>query len=299
MALNVSNLTHFCRNSFGHAAQDVVPLPFRDALANQKHIKFGVCWEDPFVPVSPACRRAVQETVLTLKEAGFEVSEFKYPASFSRLMPLFYELLSADGWKFYFEQLKGEAREPILRNLLNYAALPNWLKYLLSRSLGLFMKDSSAITLLRAISSKSSYEVLKIRQEVKTIAHEFQSFFSQSGIDVIVAPCHVLPATPNGSFGNIHFCAAYTFAWNLLNQPIGVLPACKFSSELDFVEGEWPKPFEFKAFFSENLLKRAAQHYYASCTEGLPIGIQLVGQANQDELVLAAMAQIESLQSKV
>ena len=296
MSGNVSNLVHFCREAFGHDAYDVVPLPFREVLFNQKQIRFGYCSEDPFIPVSPACKRAVQETALLLKRAGCEVVEFKYPASFTRLMPLFYELMSADGWQFYFDQLKGEAREPVLKNLLRYASLPNWMKFLVSRTAGLFLRDPMANSLLLAIRSKSSFEVLKLRLEVKAIAKEFADFFSASGFDVILSPCHVLPATPNGSFGDIHFCAAYTFAWNLLNQPIGVLPVTQFSSKLDCIEAEWPRPFDFKALFSQTLLKRAAQHYYAaSCIDGLPIGIQVIGRSNQDELVLAAMSKIESL----
>jgi Asp-tRNA(Asn)/Glu-tRNA(Gln) amidotransferase A subunit family amidase len=296
MSGNVSNLIHFCRQTFGHSAHDVVPLIFKETLFEQKQIKFGFCVDDPFITASPACIRAVRDAVSVLKQSGFEVVEFKYPTSFSRLMPLFYELISADGWEFYFKQLQGEMREPVLKNLLRYAALPNWMKFLVSRTAGLFLRDSSAVSLLRAISSKSSFEILKARIEVKEIAIEFQDFFFNSGMDVILSPCHVLPATPNGSFGDIHFCAVHTFAWNLLNQPIGVLPVGKFSSEIDCVDGEWPRPFKFKSIFSKTLLQRVAQHYYAaSCIDGLPIGIQVIGRSNQDELVLAAMSKLESI----
>lgn len=297
MAQNVADLVYFCRYSFGHAALDVVPLGFRDSLLldQKRRIRFGYATHDPFMPVSPACNRAVHETVSALKKAGFEVVEFSYPPSFTRLMPLFYELMSADDFGFYFDKLKSEKREPIFRNLLRYAALPNWLKYIISRPLSWFMKDPMAISLLRAISSKSSFEVLQSRLEVKEIVKEFQDFFAASGFDVILSPCHVLPATPNGSFGNVHFCAAYTFAWNFANQPIGVLPVTRFSSQLDRVEGEWPRAFDFPVLFSETLLQRAAQHYYASCTDGLPIGIQVIGRSNEDELVLAAMTLIDQV----
>ena len=161
------------------------------------------------------------------------------------------------------------------------------------------LKDKRALDLISAISSKSSYEVLKIKLQVEEITHEFNKFLKESGIDVIISPVHVLPATPNGSFGHIHFCAAYTFAWNLLNQPIGVLPTTEFSAKLDIQKDAWPLKFTKSAIFSSNLLECAAQHFYPSedC-DGLPLGIQVIGASNCDEMVLQAMSIIERVLRK-
>lgn len=299
MAATVDDLIFFCKIAFGHAAPDVIPLKYIEP-STAKKIKFAYAKVDPFIQVSPACSRAVSVAVEALRSNGHEVVEFEYPPSFSKLMVLFYQLMSADGWRFYFKQLEDEPREQVLRNLLRYAALPNCIKSMTSWMARLFLKDQRALDLISAISSKSSYEVLKIQLQVQEITQEFNKFMADSGIDVIISPVHVLPATPNGSFGHIHFCAAYTFAWNLLNQPIGVLPTTKFSAESDIQKDAWPRPFTKSAIFSPNLLERAAQHFYPATDafEGLPLGVQIIGASNCDELVLQAMSVLEKALNK-
>jgi Asp-tRNA(Asn)/Glu-tRNA(Gln) amidotransferase A subunit family amidase len=297
MALHASDLLYFCKVAFGHPASDVVPLLFRDNSA-QAPIRYGFCASGPFMESSPVCQRAVKTAVIALKSSGVDVVEYQFPESFQKLVVSFYSLMSADGWKFYLNELGTEPREPCIRNLLTYASFPDCLKRLCSSISRLFVKDPRALAIISAIRSKDTYSLIQLQSELSGYEQEFHRSIASAGINVLITPTHVLPANPIGSFGDIHFTAAYTFAWNLLNVPIGCLPVVRFDSNLDNVEGEWPRKFEFKDIFSSDLLERAAKNYYnPKHVQGLPAGIQLIGLPNDDERVLSALVQLEGLLS--
>ena len=295
MATCVEDLKLFCDSTFGHIAPDVIPLKYQKS-DRKKHFTFGYSKKYPFMQVSPVCDRAVIETVDKLKYSDQKVIEFEFPSSFDRLATAFYEIMSADGWQFYFEKLKNEKRENNLRKLLSYASLPNWIKRITSWFAGLILKDSRAAEIIKAISKKDVYQIHKIQVEIDQINKDFIKAIEALEIDVLIMPVHVLPATPNGSFGDIHFSAAHTFMWNLLNQPIGVMPVAKFDSSKDVIEGIWPRKFKFSDVFSSDLLDRVLQNWYnIKGIENLPVGIQIIGKSNEDEKVIDAMFLIETI----
>lgn len=296
MATCVADLKLFCESTFGHCASDVMPLKFKDTNLESSSITFAYCKNYPFMNVSPVCHRAVTETIEKLKSSGHIVKEYTFPSNFERLSSIFYELMSADGWKFYFEKLKNEKREENLKKLLFYASFPNWLKHSVSWLASLILSDKRAIKIIQSISKKDVYHVNKIQLEISKIQADYIKSIEDGGIDVLIMPVHVLPATQNNSFGYIHFCAAHTFMWNLLNQPIGVLPITLYNETKDTIKGHWPRKFIFSDIFSENLLDRAAQNWYnPSAVPDLPVGVQVIGQSNKDEKVLKAMEIIEAL----
>lgn len=294
MSNSAENLSYFCKVAFGHPARDVIPLKFQSQSGTS--LCFGYCSSGPFMDASPVCQRAVLDAVDRLRSAGHRVEEFQFPHSFKNLAHHFYALNSADGWRFYLDKLSNEPREMNIVRLLRYASLPNWIKRLCSLFCRLVLCDSRAINIIHSIREKSALSMIKLQIEVAAIEEEFWKTFEKSGIDILLTPAHVLPATPLNSFGNIHFCAAYTFSWNLLNAPIGVLNSVKFDLDKDVVPGIWPRKFSFKDLFAPDLLEKVAQHFYnPRSIQGLPAGIQVIGRANQDETVLEAMELIERL----
>lgn len=295
MATCTSDLEFFCKATLGHCAPDVMPLIYRTP-ENDSPLVFAYAKSFPFMDVSPLCKRAVYETVAKLKADGQTVIEYEFPKKFDRLASAFYEIMSADGWKFYFDKLKGEIRENNLRTLLRYASMPNWIKSIVSWATSLILKDQRAVNIIKSISVKNVYQLHEIQIEIDKITKEFVESIDKLGIDILIMPVHVLPATPNGSFGDIHFCAVHTFMWNLLNQPIGVMPVTSFDPSKDLIEGSWPRKFRLLDIFSAELIDRAAQHWYnPQEIANLPAGIQVIGKSNDDENVIRAMKLIEKL----
>ena len=65
-----------------------VPIPYRDVQLPEK-LKFGYYLMDGLVKVSPACKRAVLETVEVLRREGHECVEFDVPSRKSCCLPAF------------------------------------------------------------------------------------------------------------------------------------------------------------------------------------------------------------------
>jgi Asp-tRNA(Asn)/Glu-tRNA(Gln) amidotransferase A subunit family amidase len=299
MATCAEDLKLFCMATFGHSAPDVFPLHFSSTFDDNKPLVYAYSTKFPFMDVSPICKRSVMDTIERLRSNGHKVIQYEFPENFEKLAYYFYKIMSADGWEFYFEKLKKEPVEKNLRPLLNYAALPNWIKSIASWISGLLLKDCRAIEIIKSISKKDVYSLHKIQIEIDEISRNFRESIDILGIDILIMPVHVLPATPIGSFSDIHFCAAHTFMWNLLNQPIGTLSISSFDLSKDIVKDVWPRKFIFSDIFSNNLLDLAAQNFYnPENAIGLPSGIQLIGKANEDEKVIEAMIVIEKLFKK-
>ena len=72
-----------------------------------------------------------------------------------------------------------------------------------------------------------------------------------------------------------------------LDYPSGVLPVTCVDQNLD----QLPQEFSFRSL--NGVEKGAYIHYDASKMNGLPVGIQVVGQRLQEEKVLAVMERIE------
>ena len=80
MGRSVSDLALACRVVFNASSslshlEPIPPVPYRDVVL-EKSLRFGYYYTDGFCRASPACRRAVSETVEALKKLGHECVEF-------------------------------------------------------------------------------------------------------------------------------------------------------------------------------------------------------------------------------
>ena len=81
------------------ATEDVLPIPYRDVDlgldgGKKKKLRFGFFTQDGFCRTSPACERAVRETVDALRREGHECVEFAPPSAIEA-MECFVALTSA------------------------------------------------------------------------------------------------------------------------------------------------------------------------------------------------------------
>ena len=80
MARSVEDIEIACRAVFGKSANhSSAPVPYREFRLGQK-LKFGYYFDDGMSQTSPACRRAVSETVDALRKHGHECIEFELPS---------------------------------------------------------------------------------------------------------------------------------------------------------------------------------------------------------------------------
>ena len=80
MARSVEDIEIACRAVFGKSANhSSAPVPYREIQLGQK-LKFGYYFNDGMARITPACHRAVSETVEALRKHGHECIEFELPS---------------------------------------------------------------------------------------------------------------------------------------------------------------------------------------------------------------------------
>jgi fatty acid amide hydrolase len=99
-------------------------------------------------------------------------------------------------------------------------------------------------------------------------------------VSFLICPVHATPALPHGLSKDFTLAGSPSMLWNVMQFPAGAVPVTRVRP--DETTRENPR---------DALEKRAAEVDQQS--EGLPVGVQVVAQPWEDEVVLAAMMAIE------
>ena len=88
MARSVEDIEIASRVVFGKSANySSAPVPYREVKLGRK-LKFGYYFNDGMAQITPACSRAVSETVEALRKQGHECVEFELPSRTSPHVPV-------------------------------------------------------------------------------------------------------------------------------------------------------------------------------------------------------------------
>ena len=88
MARSVEDIEIASRVVFGKFANySSAPVPYREVKVGRK-LKFGYYFNDGMAQITPACSRAVSETVEALRKQGHECVEFELPSRTSPHLPV-------------------------------------------------------------------------------------------------------------------------------------------------------------------------------------------------------------------
>lgn len=80
MARTVEDIEIASRVVFGKWANDsAAPVPYREVQL-ETNLKFGYYFSDGMAQTTPACSRAISETVEALRNQGHECVEFELPS---------------------------------------------------------------------------------------------------------------------------------------------------------------------------------------------------------------------------
>jgi Asp-tRNA(Asn)/Glu-tRNA(Gln) amidotransferase A subunit family amidase len=110
------------------AGQDVLdpasaPVPFRKpTLTDVRRQTIGYFEDDDLVPVTAETRRAIQDSVRVLKDAGFRVEPFR-PRTIELLRQLWWKFFVSCGAMFYHPTIHGKESDlsPIFQEFLSFA----------------------------------------------------------------------------------------------------------------------------------------------------------------------------------
>ncbi|KAJ3572368.1 hypothetical protein NP233_g3128 [Leucocoprinus birnbaumii] len=290
MGRSIDDLELCARTIYGVQGRnhDVAPIPFRDTSLPSKP-KF-----DGFVKASPACKRAVLETVEALRKEGHECVEIELPSAVEAFS-IFVGISSGDGYKTMLRQIGPDPREPAIRLVSITPNLPGFIRGFLAWIIENVVGDSYFAVSLRNARPKPVHEYHSfIARRNAFTADIYKKVWEKYDIDGLIGPVQAVPQLPNGGCNNFLPIAEATTYWNLVDHPAGIIPVTRADSTRDQVTEEWWKePGHGSKVLETGLFGGSKALYNPEAVHGMPVAIQVVGQRWEDEKVLAMMRVVD------
>jgi Asp-tRNA(Asn)/Glu-tRNA(Gln) amidotransferase A subunit family amidase len=107
--------------------------------------------------------------------------------------------------------------------------------------------------------------------------------------DAIIAPVQAVPAVPHGGCDRLVPLACSTLLYNIVDSPVGVIPVTRVDPARDGLSDEWRVVPGNGSKLLEGALYGPNGAYDLQAMEGLPVGVQIIGEAWGEEKVLAIM----------
>ncbi|KAH9991131.1 amidase signature domain-containing protein [Russula vinacea] len=266
MGRSVADLERMARVLFGErdaSRQEYfpAPVPYRDVTL-PKTLRIGYYLNDGAVKGSPACHRAVLETVEALRKEGHECIQIEPPdCALTTAYTGVGTLLVTLG-----PRLPGFIRAFAGWVIRNFIGDPIFASFL-ARS-----HHKSVLQYYNCVADKIAFE----RQTRTSLWDATEP--ENLALHAVIAPVQAIPALPHGGCDRLAPIACATLMYNIVDSPVGVWRATPGNGS-KILEGDLYGP------------KGA---YNVQAMEGLPVGVQVVGQPWGEEKVLAIMHVIDA-----
>lgn len=253
----------------------VPPLRFDyKVYRNNKKLRVGVFDFNQIFPCAPVVKDAIRDAARRLENDGYEIVEFD-TGMMTKGCDLFVRLSFGIESKHLIEELQGDYPAwPYLADYLDY-------KIPLFGLFSVYFLKLSGFHIAYKYFSKakklSFQEFCELCQEINGFRFDFNAYWQSLNIDVLLCPIWPLVAPLHETTFDLAPCFAYSFIWNLLDYPAGVVPVKKVGPGEDI-------------FPYENC--DAAYKVAKECMKGsvgLPVSVQVVANMNQDEKALNIM----------
>ncbi|WP_437289739.1 amidase [Sorangium sp. So ce406] len=260
----------------------VPPFPIVEpASVEVARLRVGFYCDDGLVPSSTAVARAVLKAASALRARGATVVPFTPPGMVDAVYGYF-AALSADGGATALalaEGGEGAELDVALRSLRTMATLPPFARRAAARVAGL-AGERRLQRLLEVTGPKSVAEFWRATHALREARTAIASSMRAEALDVLLCPPYATPALPHAASRDFVLAGSPAMLWNLAQFPAGVVPVTRVRAE----EARRVRP-------RDRLEKRAAE--VDAKSEGLPVGVQVVGFPYSEHVVLAAMIAIE------
>jgi fatty acid amide hydrolase len=257
----------------------VPPVPFADpARFDPASLRVGVYTDDGLIPSSSTVVRAVNEAAAALRARGATVIDFTPPGMVDVAYDYF-RAMSADGGAAGTQVLAGGAVDPSLQPLLLLARVPPSVRLAAARVADIAGEHRLA-RFLAAVGEKTISELWAVTARLRSARTTILAAMAEAKIDLILGPVYATAAIPHGVSKDFTMAGTPAMLWNATQLPAGVVPVTRVTSAE--TKRENPK---------DRLEKRAAE--VDSKSEGLPVGVQVIGRPWEEDRVLAGMIAIE------
>ncbi|KAL8292509.1 hypothetical protein RQP46_001121 [Phenoliferia psychrophenolica] len=270
----------------------LLPLPYRNEVELPKKLKVGYYLTDGFCRASPACRRAVLETVAAMEKRGHECVEFAPPSPIEGA-ECFVALTSAGGYETLLSALRGDPIEPSLFLATLGPKLPWIIRVLASFLLRNVVGDGLMSRLIDASHYKTVTETQAWQKKRQDYVRNFrETVWGTMELDMILCAVQATPALKIGQTKNLSPLAIGTFLYNIVESAVGCVPV----TFVDPVKDALDVTFMSEGLAGSKLVEgvvygaKGKKGVYDSWEmAGLPVGVQVVGAQYEEEKVIKMM----------
>ena len=259
---------------------DECPLPLGDpAVIPVDQLRIGVYEQLDALPAAPAIRRAVVSAAASLEASGAEMIAFELP-EVEAIWDLYMQIFYAEGLRDIRRQLKGSVIDWRTRDYVRLSQLPTLARPVFARTaswIGQKRIGGTLSTLKRPVVSADRY--CDLMMQMAQYRMRFQRLLDRHQLDALIGPPCAITAFPHGEF-YANYALVYTGVYNLLGLPAGVVPVTQVQAHEASISCQGSDAVD-------RCLAGAA-----SGSEGLPVGVQVIGRWWQDEVVLAVMKEV-------
>ncbi|KAF8062345.1 amidase signature domain-containing protein [Lyophyllum atratum] len=261
-------------------------MPWKE-FTTEKPLKWGVMWDDGVVSPSPACKRALETVVESLRRHGHEVVGIHPPSPYEGLK-IASQLLIADGGRTATQHIRaGESNDAGVTQAMRMASLPRWIKRLYVWYIRYIKGDELYAGLIEGWRERNVFDYWPIFAQREDYRRRWFEMWQKDELDFVLTVPNSLPAVPHNGMKHGFKALGYTLLFNLLDYTAGVLPI----THVDVIQDKLPTTFT-----ARNSIEKAVYKMYDSgAMHGLPVGVQVVGRRLEEEKVLHGMKTIEHL----
>jgi fatty acid amide hydrolase len=284
MARTVDDLSLFFRSFDLRRASELDPRVPPVAWSEPESVRLeglrvGFYADDGIVRASRAIARGVDRAGAALRARGCEVRPFD-PPDVRAIVTTYLGLMSADGGAALLEALAGHEVDPVLEPLRRLARVPTRAQRFVVTATQAIGQGGLAL-MLGAMGKKSVGDLWALTHRLRGLRTKLLDAMDEQGIDLLLCPAYATCALPHGASKNFTLASSYAMVFNATQFPAGTLPVTRVR------ENETQR-----AAGADAVERKAAAVDRRS--EGLPVGVQVVGRPWRDHVVLAAMRAIEA-----
>ncbi|GAA5962388.1 hypothetical protein JCM8115_001474 [Rhodotorula mucilaginosa] len=275
---------------------NLLPVPYRDVkLPTDRPLRFGYFLNDGFCAASPACERAVMETVEALRKAGHEVIEFE-PTPAAEALEYFLALASAGEFEIVLSYLKNDPAEAFMCQATMAKSSNNFSRWLRSLYCRYVAGDEHAARLLDANCGKSVNDVQRwMDKRNQYISKTRKLLWEEHAFDAVICPTQATPALKHGETTDNGVLVVRTVQWNIVDSTVGQIPVTFVDPARDGLSEAWEERRR-----ANNGSKIFERHLYgpgglydAKDMAGLPVGVQVVGRQWDEERMIELMKVVD------
>ncbi|CAL8110668.1 unnamed protein product [Orchesella dallaii] len=268
-----------------------VPLPWNETLfSSTKPLKIGYYTSLPIFPAfgdTPSTVLKAKSCLETMKQ--YQVVQFPIPDTFDLSRSIF-GLYWADLGKNLLKEFDGEPLSKSGTGLVGHANMPEWMRKLLAWSFSVKVLPHHSKRMKELLEVGIGCQTLEqftdCVNHLKEVRDEIIRRMEKENIDLLLGPVMPFPSIEERVTNLFAMTSIYTFLWNGLDMPAGVVRFGKESGKLiDQTDTE-----------NDSFLEMAKKAVPAAI--GLPINVQVIGKPFQEELVLRLLCELEDCYNK-